>query len=354
MKTSFINLCFSVFVIMVSQAGFATNSDIEKIEFLTKSLKQLDPVEFDWKKVLELIKENLVDYTENPEGIKELYTKITLASDGSKTTVYKAILEKDRPLQGLKRGDVIALRIAGGLPKPLIKNMLYPQGCEALIRLSSLRDKTEYFPDLYGIYFGGVLPESIVEGCYSSNMKRSGKICNFRYEEMTWVDTTFESYINKENKKLGMSKLFEFLYGEWVGEAFVGISVNDQKYRNFGLKNVDYGRAYHLGDLTYYFSAGLMPVRLDFDGFNGCDRKKRFFFFSFPTDEVESENGKKFVTAWKQREGDLFTLFERYFSEYQKDSTWIKEHDPKAKHFFLEKKWIDEEKGLPKDSRKND
>lgn len=358
-KNSIIILLFTPLVILGSQISFASNKevekpDVEKIEFLTTELKKLNPVNFDGEKARTLIYVNHVNFTKRPESIGELYTKITLVSAGSTTFVFKATLKEGRPSQGLKKGDQIALRMRSGLLRDLYRfgsGMFYPQGYEALIRLSSLRRQniTEYFPDFYGVYFGWEIPETIVTGKYPSNMKEHGHICSFRYEEMEWVDTTFEHYIDIEKKKISDSMIMEFLYGEWAGCTFAGICVDDQKYRNYGLKQVDYGRCYHLGELAYYFPAGLMPVRLDLEGFQGYNRKKRFSADYLFIKYIESESGKKFITAFDEKEGDLFTLFERYFSKHQKDPVWVNEGDPKAKHFFLEQKFIDIEKKLPKE-----
>jgi hypothetical protein len=328
------------------------HEDVQQIEKLATALKNLEPLEFDGQKASQLICDHHLDLTTDPERISSLYTIVYWATKGGRATVFKAILAQDRPQAGLKKGDIIALRVSPSQPKPLIKSMLCPTGYEYLIRLSTFKKASEhpitaYFPDFYGVYFSGPIPKSITIGNYPDHMIADAQVANHRYEEMEWVDMTFSELIN-HGKKLTDSMIFEFLYGEWAGEAFVGLSINDCKFRNYGLQSVSFARCYHLGEHTYYWADQLMPVRLDLEGACHIEhpRKSRFYHGSLKPEHAETEAGKQFLTAWNERKHDLFTLFTSYFLDYQKTPEWVQKNDPFAKQYFLDQKCVDLEKNI--------
>jgi len=350
-------ILISVFYFLWTAQVSSTNvvEDVQKIENLATALKNLAPMEFGGQKAAQMIRDHHLDLTTCSERVRPLYTEVRWVNGGGRATVFKATLAHDRPQAGLKAGDIIALRVVDSIPKPLIKSAMYPTGYEPLIRLSTFKklepnaqQVTAYFPDFYGVYFSGPIPRSIVIDKYPEHMIDAARISNHRYEEMEWVDTTFSQFIHEEGKKLADSMIFEFLYGEWAGEAMIGLSVNDCKFRNYGLKSVSSSRCYHIGESVYYWADHMMPVRLDLEGAYSVElpRKTKFYNRTLDPKYAAAETGKQFLIAWHNRNQDLFTLLTCYFSAYQKTSKWVQDNDPHAKHFFLEQKWVDLEKSL--------
>lgn len=128
----------------------------------------------------------------------------------------------------------------------------------------------------------------------------------------------------------------------------MGLSIDDRKARNYGLKIAHYKRIYHVGADVYAFSFADMPVRLDLEGFlrRPHPTRKRFRFDSFRSVNALTVNGTEFLVALSERRNDLFTLFREYFKEYLIDPASIAP-DEKVKHFYLDQKWIDQERMLP-------
>lgn len=333
--------------------------EIEKIETLVKNLRVMDPKNFNLETARSLLKEQSRDYSMTPEILTKLYQSISVSGSGKEATVWKAILNEDRPQAGLKAGDTIAIRMVPVSPdKPLKEEYKSKIRFEALIRGSHLRnpeDKkvvTEYFPNFYGTYYGPVMPQTLVTGFYFSTMKSTFKDYVFCYEEMEWVDKTIEKVLS-QNTKISDSVIFELMYGEWAGTFFIGLSVDDCKLTNYGLKGVKYGRAYHLGEDHYYFPRGDMPVRLDLQGFNKYPHPttKKFYnkVLEIQTDEIATKEGKSFFQDLSNQKSDIFSLFSQHFIKYKKEPTWIKENDSTARYYELDQKWIDFEKTLPRD-----
>ncbi len=333
--------------------------DSEKIEKLAVAIKKLDPVNFDAEKARTFAKESHLDLTERPDDVLNLYTDIIFIARGAQSFIYKAILAHDRPHAGLKKGDMIALRVVSSIPKPLSKHYFGCDQYEALIRLSKFKKLdcteqplTDCFPNFYGVYFGGDMPESIastIPDCW----KISRNFCNYRFEEMEWIDSTFAKAFGQD-QKIPDSVIFEFLFGEWAGQFFLGITVGDPRGSNYGLKRVDHARCYHLGDCNYYFSSQMMPMRIDLETFHRSTlpSQKRFYNLFLVNTKGETQAGNEFLNELNNKfKGvnidDLFTLFKRYFSAYIKEPGWVERNDPTAKHFYLDQKHIDYEKSLP-------
>ena len=217
---------------------------------------------------------------------------VQLANGGGQGRIYK--VSPPIPLS-TEKGEDLALKIP-----------VAPLGVHRITKLSQLNEDgiTEFFPQIYGLF----------------NVKQfqSGAL-------MTWVDTDFEKEF-REGKKISDSVIFETTFGSWAGLFFHGIKVNDIKSRNFGLKQVTYGRAYLLGDQHYYFPPGLMPVRVDVDDScqlteEECQNGKLWEWYYLgvihDTDAVDTAEGKIFVSALKAGKNNLFNLFSAHFEKYK-------------------------------------
>jgi hypothetical protein len=336
------------------------SDDITKIESLVKKLREIDCDHFSQDARKLLMAEHL-DFLGRSEAIARLYRNVChkVITENGCNHIWQATLAEDRPQAGLRAGDMIAVKMQGSIPKPFKHSLGMLGTVEPLIRLSHFKNLktseqpiTDYFPNFYGVYYAEKMPESIVEGTYPELLKNyKFETAYFRYEEMEWVDTTFAKKYT--NSKIPDSVLFELMYGEWAGQFFVGLAIGDCKGDNYGLKVVSYHRIYHLGNDVYAFSSTEMPVRLDLEEFTSFPHptEKKFGGGKISTSSfaevlkryAESQSGKDFLDALYKQEDDLFALFKKYFSAYQIDP---EKADYQAKHFYLDQKWIDQERSL--------
>ena len=343
-----INLIVMGFVLMgnvwTSAQQYAT-----QIDDLADELKQVEPIFFNEDEASKLVLAKHLNLTSCGDEVYSLYSELEYAGSGKSAVVFRAVLAHDRPRSGLKRGDTIAVRITSGFSIPLNEHSFSLMGYDPLVRLSQFkrpvdpnRPITDYFPDFYGVYFGGDIREL-------QNFFLDERPCNFRFEEMEWVDTTFYRHLQADDK-LSDSMIFEFLYGEWAGVYYMGMHVTDDFATNYGIKHVTHGRCYHIGDLDliYYFNYYLMPTRIDLSSVIECSlpRTQRFFCSLFEVVKTKSKAGEHLLDDWNSKKADLFTLFDRYFNEHKKTAAWVEDNDPKAKHFYISQEAVDHEKSL--------
>ena len=300
---------------------------------------------------LELL-ESAPDYSRDPNAVYNRYQSVELIGEGFGTKVWKAVLNIDSPSSGLKVGDIIAVRVINArITRPV--NNLSLLNIEAHIRCTLLRnagkDKgplTEYFPDLYGLFYGPSMEEAYDPDDLESTKARTQGSA-YQYQEMEFIERTFEF-----TRGIPDSIIFEYALGEWAARALVGLYIRDESHRNFGLKTVSYGRYYHFGEDHYYFPPGQMPVRYDLDSFKNypLPPTKRFGGCDLDSKNAKTSEGKKFIEAFYQRGveiPDIFTLFQECFGGYKKDSEWVQRHDPTARNYYLDETLIDRERSLP-------
>lgn len=341
--------------LFIPDFSFATNDDnaSDRIDKVAANLKGLNlgcPNSI--KKVVEA---GHIHFLKRKDATVGLYSEVKQVANGRDSTIYRATLAEDRPRSGLKKGDIIALRQTTGKRSP---ESIETKGStlQGLVWLSTLKDLkkwpkplTAYYPDFYGVYYSSTSPMSTVPW---SNY--------IQIEEMEWVDTTFlAQYIpigkplsDKQNMKEKMpdSVIFEYLYGEWVAQFFLNLNVCDRAYRNFGLKKVDYARCYHLGEKIYYFTTGLMPMRLDLVVSTRLVEQS-FMDTTINPQIAETSEGEAVLQCQREADVDIFSLFETFFSKYLREETWIQENEPKAQHFYLEQQHIDHERSLAEQER---
>lgn len=355
------SLAFFLFLLWSTQTramdGPDVNNDISRIETLVKKLREIDPVKFSKPDGSKLLLQEHLDFSARPEDISRLYSRVAHHAGGGKACVWKATLAKDRPMAGLKAGDTIAIRMMPGVGKPFKDDLFgHLQGLNPLIRLSHFKNLkpgekaiTDYFPNFYGVYYADEMPFSLVEGRYPQYLLEDKlEEAYWRYEEIEWVDTTFEDKQYCIKEKVPDSILFEWIYGEWTGQFFYGLTIYDNKPSNYGLKKVPYDRIYHLGEEDIYvFSSHEIPIRLDLDEFESQrPAKKRFGRALTSSENAASEKGRLFLEDLKNKRNDLFTLFKEHFSDYLIGPVKAAQQ-MNAKHFYLEQKYIDQERSLP-------
>lgn len=235
-------LSFFIFLFCSHQTlAMDSINDANRIDSLAAKLRAIDSIQFCAKYdddscsaildyTTELFQTEYVDLAERPKDMSQLYRSVKLAGGGGGAHVWEATLAKDRPLAGLKAGDVIAIRVralTGPISVTEIKKLDNSiVGFEALICLSRFKNLktgeqpiTDYFPNFYGVYHGRKMPPSLVEEKYPEFLEDRGE-WYFRYEEMEFVDTTFAQRYCIGNK-IPDSVLFEFIYGEWAGRFFL-------------------------------------------------------------------------------------------------------------------------------------
>lgn len=336
--------------------SFATNDDnvSDKIDKVAANLKQLDlgcPLS-----VETVVKAGRVHYLKRKDATAGLYSEAEQVAVGrDNTVIYRATLAEDRPRSGLKKGDAIALRLTTGKRSPE-SIQTEASTLEGLVWLSTLKDITKwpkpltaYYPDFYGVYYSRTLPKSTVQ--WSSYIQ---------IEEMEWVDTTIlAQYIpigrsvsdkKKKKEKIPDSVIFEYLYGEWVAQFFLNLNIYDSAYRNFGLKKVDHARCYHFGEKIYYFTTGLMPMRLDLVVGTRL-MEQSFRDTKLDPQRAATPEGEAVLQSQREDDKDIFSLFETFFAKYLREEAWVQENDPRARHFYLEQKHIDRERSLAEQER---
>ncbi len=299
--------------------------------------------------------ENLVaqqpDFVGNTNSGDDLYSNVELIGAGGQAFVFGANLKYDRPNLGLKAGDRIALR-----PNTLsveaeewensrtyYKKTL-DRAAEVMIRTHQLavgtenqKPVSEFFPRIYGIYFSRRVPaEKVKINPKSPNWIKKLFANNFddvpyfyninkiqQQVEMELVDADMEDYF-ENNRSIPDSIIFETSIGIWAGVSLAGVQVLDAKRRNFGVKGVNYYRAYHIGKEVLLFEPGIIPKRLDL---NDCrlllSSEERVLsrhdglIFNPDTYGI-SEEARDFLREHNRSDPD-FVFFKRllnYFSKY--------------------------------------
>ncbi len=273
------------------------------------------------------------NYNQRPDTIKSFYDNITFVGTGGEYGVYSAILKQAR--EDVAAGTKIALRLrtasqclgdATSLPIRQGLSCSLPRALIAYSQLARLKSRaiSEYYPDMYGVYYGPSFPllEPEIIG------KRGEQ-----YVEMEFVDTFFDSAFR--HHKIPDNVVFEQCLGEWATRKISRIHIDDAKWRHYGLKEVNYSRAYHIGEEIYLFGPGKTPKRVDLDIFGyptEQDLEEKFRPHFAEADQIESANAREAYT----RMGDegIFNVFSKYFSDYKVSKQDIDLYAP-VKHYFV-------------------
>lgn len=253
------------------------------------------------------------NYIDTPQVIQPLYDNIKKIGSGSRHDVYVATLRHDR--QNVKRGTTIALR----LKDIHQRTKSAPESLWAYSQVSMLRNYngyqiTEYYPEIYGVYYGPLRPSWRKHPMSKFFTSYEG----MHYTEMEHISSSFLDEYKHKNTKIPDNVIFEQCLGEWAAKKITKIAIADNKWQHYGLKDVSYYRAYYIGNTTYLFEPGKTPKRIDLDNFTQMDKqqsmKKYQPNFALPKD-AHSRNGRQVLE--KISEEGLFRVFSKYFAAYK-------------------------------------
>jgi hypothetical protein len=213
-----------------------------------------------------------------------------------------------------------------------------------------LRPVSEYFPEIYGSYFIQQIPAAHITGSDSivSGYFNPEKVVLMT--EMELLDSDFEKYF--AHKKIPDSVVFELALGEWAGANIAGMLIQDFKYRNVGLKEVDYYRAYHFGTEVILFPPGILPKRIDLDDLVLLKQsdKKSANSIGLVESDFESLEAKQFYKEIRQaRRSKLLTdsgflnKLAECFEGYKTTDDHLALIPPsKIKHFYIPDEYLQE------------
>lgn len=291
---------------------------------------------------LKKYKNNIIEYND----LKSVYENVTYIDSGSTNNVYAATI--NRPRGDLPAGSRIAFKTRIECKNSSFNTLI--EDIEPYSKISLLRDYngtqiSDYYAQMYGIYFGPLYP---------SDWKYGQKCRQMRYTEMELMDRTIETYWNET---ILDNFVFELCLGEWASRKISNIYIADSHHKQLCLKNVSYYRSYHIGHKTYLFPPGISPKRIDLDDFlvlTKDDSMKRFdclnimqSYFSvysqFGSNNIEiktSGEGRSVLT--EMTEHGIFNVFEKYFSKYIVSSKELYEIPSKEiKHFYVPDEYLD-------------
>lgn len=259
------------------------------------------------------------DYNENPQIVGSFYDNIKGIGAGGSNAVYSADIHHAR--EDLPAGSKIAIRVVKRSQHSLPRAGL-SFAMRAYSRLSILRNYkgypvSEYYPEHYGVYFGPQFPSLKPEGEGYVDM-------GMMYMEMEYVDTFFDIEY-AEGNKIPDNVIFEQKLGEWASQKIAKIVITDGKPRHYGLKNVAYYRAYHIGKDTYLFEPGKSPRRIDLD-----------IWF----DVTENMMQQSKADRRERGEEGIFTVFSKDFSAYK-----VSEENPiplnhPVRHYYVPDEYL--------------
>lgn len=221
----------------------------------------------------------LANFVENPHEIQDTYGDSgllireghrSLLVEGrdeeegflSKSYVMPVVIESGRI--GLQQKTIIALKIIPFFPQSTYN----PIGCVHInetapyAKLSSLEGICEYYPKIYGAYYGSPISNLAYTTWPSSSGK---KPAGFLYMEMELAHRNLYQRYGKGGAQVPDSIVFEIALGQWATSTVAKLSIGDDKGRHHVLQDVDYSRAYHIENRTYLFSHLEMPKRIDLD-----------------------------------------------------------------------------------------
>lgn len=172
------------------------------------------------------------------------YQELKFIGGGGQASVFKAT----------RNGKAIAVRVTAMSLRFASITFNTICGCYLAKLNSRVGDsRTDYFQQVYAVYYSN--PSSVI----SQDYHRSDICC--LCEEVELMDSDWTRGVVTDNL------ILESCIGVWAGIKFANIYLGDAKYRNFGIKRVNFWRCYHHQHQVFTFPPGPMAKRVDLDGY---------------------------------------------------------------------------------------
>ncbi|MBX9785697.1 MAG: hypothetical protein K2Y08_00010 [Alphaproteobacteria bacterium] len=348
------------------RAGWENVVKCHKEQGVEESLK---PCEKDYLK-------SLSNYAYYPEVLDCLYKRISPLGQGSENKVYKTTLN-----HSFYNVSKIAVRTFIASPYGY-KPSDIPHYLKTLAHVeessSGNLELTDFFPKIYGVYFGPIPPDLeritlyegtdinsriIPEGLYDNYFLRGANTGNIpqnlsvRYvpseQKHVWSIAILPPLYTEmelieggslKDKDISEGSVIEFYFMEYALSTR-NIVIGDKQLGNSGLQPVNYKRAYHKDDKIYLIKEPAAPKILDFDGFLSSNSPVYLFnklslsYFSHRLSGTKiSDKSKEFIKTMKNND-DLFSKStERYLAPYlisREQLEIMKENGINIKDYYL-------------------
>ncbi len=204
---------------------------------------------------------------------KTRYTDLKVLSAGGHSLVFAARSRAARPEFSRSAGDAVAVRLSRSRSrydrgKKYLSGLSLIDSAVMACHLSQLNSRyglslTDHYVELYGYFIvhdGTTIFDDVNDD--HLYLKRAWTDQELAVEEMELLDGDWFSLSNNVFRKTD-ALFLEAVIGEWAANAYLGVTVDDEKNKNEGYKVVPYYRRYRLGMHTFTFPPGLMPVRID-------------------------------------------------------------------------------------------
>lgn len=324
--------------------------------------ESLKPCEKDYLK-------SLPNYAYHPEILSCLYKTRSPLGEGADNKVYNVTLN-----HSFYNVSNIAVRT---LIKSVYGYRSYdiPPYLKTLAHIEELSSNnlelTDFFPKIYGVYFGPIPPDLdritlyegtdinsriISEDLYHSHFLRGKNTGNIpqnlpvRYvsskEKHFWSIAILPVlYTEMEIIEGGSLKDKDISDGSVVEIYFMeyalsrrNIRISDKRLQNTGLQPVNYARAYHKDNKIYLIKEPAAPKILDFDWFIFSSHPKYLYNELTLSAGKTSDKSKEFIKIMKEND-DLFSKStERYLKSYlisKEQLKTMKENGINIKDYYL-------------------
>ncbi|MCI5055509.1 MAG: hypothetical protein MRY83_05325 [Flavobacteriales bacterium] len=330
----------------------------------------LKPCEKDYLK-------SLPNYAYYPEILDCLYKRISPLGQGLENKVYKATLNHFfYNVSKIAIRTFIASPLGGYRPSDIPNHLKVLSHIEE--SSSSNLELTDFFPKIYGVYFGPIPPDlksiTLYEGTdINSRIIPQGLYDNYflRGENTGNIPQNLPvRYVPSEQKYVWSIAILPPLYTEMeiieggslkdkdISEGSViecyfmeyalstrNIDISDKQLHNTGLQSVNYARAYHKDDKIYLIKEPAAPKILDFDEFRSSSdpvylfNKLSLSYFSHRLSGTKiSDKSKEFIKTMKEN-NDLFSKStEQHLKPYlisKEKLERMKENEINIKDYYL-------------------
>lgn len=185
------------------------------------------------------------------------YHEMKFIGGGGQASVFKAT----------RNGRAIAVRVTAMTRRFASITFNTITGCYLAKLNSHVGDsRTDYFQEVYAVYYSN--PSSVI----SRDYHRPDVCC--LCEEVELMDSDWTGGVVTDNLVL------ESCIGVWAGIKYANIYLGDAKYRNFGIKKVNFWRCYHHQHRVFTFPPGPMAKRVDLDGYRANKPLRQRTLFS--------------------------------------------------------------------------
>lgn len=354
-----LNPCKDPQLIPNIRAGWENVVKCHKEQGVKESLK---PCEVDYLK-------SLPNYADHPEILECLYKTRSPLGEGAENRVYNVTL--NHPFYNVSN---IAVRTfiksvygyrSYGIPHYL-KTLAHVEESS-----SNTLELIDFFPKIYGVYFGPLPPDLeritlyegtdinsriIPEGLYHRHFLRGKNTGNIpqnlpvRYvsskEKNFWSIAILPVLYTEmeiieggslKDKDISEGSVIELYFMEYALSTR-NIVISDKRLENTGLQPVNYARAYHKDDKIYLITEQSAPKILDFDFFIFTSHPQYLLNQVTSSQDKISDGSKEFIKITKEND-DLFSKStERYLKPYlisKEQLERMKENGINIKDYYL-------------------